>query len=493
MITSGKGARVAAAFLFACLAGLLVALAALSHGPFVPVWRLVGIAVVAHAPYAALLVLAWRGREPRAIAVICAAAALRLALVFGHPVFSDDVYRYAWDGRVVAAGLDPYAHPPGASELAPFRDETFTRINNPDLRTIYPPLAELAFGAIASIRPSVSAFQVAAALADLGIVILVMAIAGRYGRSDRRAASLAGLAYGLNPLVCIETAMSGHLEPLAVLPVAAAVALLLRAREPERMTAAQRIAAAVALAVGCCVKLLPMLLVAPVARRLRVATLLVPAALIGLYAALWSPDLGALRTLDTFARRWEGNAGGFAVIKAVSEKVIGAATGAERPDEMVHVRILDRPARALQGGFFSLHKDGDIDPMRPGAFALEDLALAVAKLVVLAALAAVIVRMCLRRADPLTAALWIFGAFVLLTPVLHPWYVLWILPWAVCRREWAWLAFGAALPLVYLPLDGWWGRGVWEEQAWIPIVEYGVLSASALACHLLRSRLRGPC
>ncbi|MCK9459298.1 MAG: glycosyltransferase 87 family protein [Proteobacteria bacterium] len=488
---SGRGARIVAAALFACLAGLLAALAAASHGSPSPVWRLVAIAIVAHAPYAALIAIAARGREePGAIVVICAAAALRLVLVFGSPVFSDDVYRYAWDGRVVAAGLDPYARPPSDEALAAFRDEGFARINNPELRTIYPPFAQLAFGAIASISPAVTAFRVAAALADLGVVFLVMTIARRIARSDRRAAGLAGIAYGLNPLACIETAMSGHLEPLAVLPVAGAFALLLGADVPARAAAARRIAAGAALAVACCTKLVPLLIVVPLVRRLRAAALIVPLALVAGYAAFWSPDLGAVRTLDTFARRWEGNAGGFALIKSASEGIIGAATGAGRPDEIVHVRFLDRPAAALQGGFFSLHKDGELDPSRPGAFTLSDLALAAAKIIAAALLVGVVVWVCRRRAAPPISALWVFGAFLLLTPVLHPWYLLWILPWAACLRAWPWLAFGAALPLAYLPLDSWWAAGTWDAPAWIPAVEHGVLCAAGLASLLVRERRR---
>jgi alpha-1,6-mannosyltransferase len=324
-------------------------------------------------------------------------------------------------------------------------------------------------------------------------VVLVMAIARRSRPGDRRAAIAAGLAYGLNPLACIETAMSGHLEPLAVLPVLGAVALLAGAEEPRRATAVVRCAAAAALAVGTCLKLLPVLLLAPAARYLRAAALIVPAALIGLYVAFWSPDLGAVRTMDTFARRWEGNAGAFALIKAAAEQAIGAATSAQEPDDMVHVRFLDRPARALQGGFFSLHKDGGFDPARPGAFARADLALVAAKLAVAVLLAAAIVWVCRRRAELSSAALWIFGAFALLTPVLHPWYLLWVLPWAACRNGWPWLAFGAALPLAYLPLDAWWERGAWDAPVWIQFVEYGVLSAAAMAYLLIERRKRRPC
>ena len=89
MVTSGNGARLVAAALFACLAGLLAALAALSHGPPAPVWRFVAIAVAAHAPFAAMLVLASRGFAPRALLVVAAAAALRLILVVGHTTGSD--------------------------------------------------------------------------------------------------------------------------------------------------------------------------------------------------------------------------------------------------------------------------------------------------------------------------------------------------------------------------------------------------------------------
>lgn len=39
------------------------------------------------------------------------------------PRTSTDMFRYAWDGRVQAAGISPYAHPPAAPEPAPLRDD----------------------------------------------------------------------------------------------------------------------------------------------------------------------------------------------------------------------------------------------------------------------------------------------------------------------------------------------------------------------------------
>ena len=86
-------------------------------------------------------------------------------------------------------------------------------------------------------------------------------------------------------------------------------------------------------------------------------------------------------------RRWESNAGLFAVVKNSSAWVIEKTCPPEEGDELVHVPLLDSPARYLQGTFLSLHKDGGFDSERPGAFTVYDLSLAIAKI-----LAAIIVQ-----------------------------------------------------------------------------------------------------
>ena len=39
-----------------------------------------------------------------------------------RPILSSDVYRYVWDGRVEAAGINPYRYVPADPQLAPLRD-----------------------------------------------------------------------------------------------------------------------------------------------------------------------------------------------------------------------------------------------------------------------------------------------------------------------------------------------------------------------------------
>lgn len=69
--------------------------------------------------------------------VIPIALVLRALLLFSEPLLSGDVYRYLSDGRVLAAGHNPYAYTP-----------TDPRINHPEIRSIYPPHAQLLFAAV---------------------------------------------------------------------------------------------------------------------------------------------------------------------------------------------------------------------------------------------------------------------------------------------------------------------------------------------------------
>ena len=47
---------------------------------------------------------------------------LRMLLLFTEPLLSSDIYRYVWDGKVQAAGVNPYLYPPAHETLAYLRD-----------------------------------------------------------------------------------------------------------------------------------------------------------------------------------------------------------------------------------------------------------------------------------------------------------------------------------------------------------------------------------
>ena len=271
--------------------------------------------------------------------------------------------------------------------------------------------------------------------------------------------------------------MSGHLEPLALVPMLAAVLLFTRVKgggdTAKRGRTVVGWLAPPLLGLACATKLAPVLLWPVLGRRDWRFWLLVPAAVLLLYLPFTSAGQDLVETTGTFVRSWEGNAGLFALFKAAAGESIGWMYGVQGADELVHVTWLDSPARALEGTFFTLHQDGGFDPAAPGRFTLNDLSLAAAKLVSGLCLVAVLAVSVWRRLDPLRAALWLFGVLVIVSPIVHPWYFLWVLPFAAARREWPWLILGAALPLAYLPLDEWWASSTWQVPAWVPWVEYG--------------------
>ncbi len=78
--------------------------------------------------------------------LLAVAIIFRMVLIPIHPVGSDDYYRYIWDGKVMSAGINPYRYSPVDQALAQLHSNVLpSRINFADMKTLYPPLAEILF------------------------------------------------------------------------------------------------------------------------------------------------------------------------------------------------------------------------------------------------------------------------------------------------------------------------------------------------------------
>ena len=186
------------------------------------------------------------GRRRLAIGlVIGLAAASRLAAVTGSvPSISSDIYRYGWDAHVQLSGVDPYRYPPKAPQLQGLRQPTWfpgpagcarigdrpgcTTINRPNVRTIYPAVAEAWFDAVGLAHPGPDGprtWQVAGGLVDLATIVLLMRALSGLARDPLDAAW-----YALCPLPVIEFAANGHVDGLALLLLVAALLALRRER-----------------------------------------------------------------------------------------------------------------------------------------------------------------------------------------------------------------------------------------------------------------------
>lgn len=344
------------------------------------------------------------------------ALTLRLVLLPAPPGLSDDFWRYLWDGHVQLSGLNPYRQAPSAPELAPLRTPWHGLVNNPDVPTIYPPGAQLAFLAVAAVSGGVLHLKLLWTACDLAAGWALGRVAAATGRSRPRVLVL----WLWSPLLVVETAWNGHLEALGLLGIALALAFAaspgrraVARAGPLRAGTARAVLAGAALAWAAMVKVAPAAALPVLARRLGLRAAAAFALVCG---ALALPYVGAGAAmgagLATYARHWRFMEGPFALLEA-----------------------------ALPG------------PLAPRAAA--------------GAIVLGVVLLATWRAWPLERALlWIVGAGLLLTPTLHPWYALWILPMAALRGSAPWLLLTALAPLGYVGLGAYRQTGTWPQPLW---------------------------
>jgi hypothetical protein len=215
---------------------------------------------VAFIQSAVYLLAAWiviRARPSNSTLLIAVAFAVifRLSILFAPPYLSDDIYRYVWDGRVQAAGINPYRFIPAAPELAQLRDETiYPKINRRDwAHTIYPPVAQIVFFLTTRISESVTWMKATMLGFELVTIWAVAQLLTLLGRPRQLL-----LLYAWHPLVIWEFAGSGHVDAMAI----AFIALAFLAWQKK-----SNLGAGFTLACATLVKLFPLVLLPAMLKR----------------------------------------------------------------------------------------------------------------------------------------------------------------------------------------------------------------------------------
>lgn len=268
------------------------------------------------AGLAYLLALTRLPRENPSTALLFGfALAFRLILLATPVSLSEDVYRYAWEGHLLAHGVNPYALPVNDPALDAYAIPLRARVAYADLASPYLPAAQVYFAGVAALAPgSVAAFQAAAALLDLAAGVLLLRLLRRVGIADK-----AVLLYLWNPLVMVEFAHGAHVDALLIVCVLAAVWGLLAASPRGRTLSALALAGAV-LVKGWPLLAAPFFVARWGARRALLfgAAVFLPLAVFAAGAGwgLVGPltGRGVFGALRVYAANWEFNSGGYAVL-----------------------------------------------------------------------------------------------------------------------------------------------------------------------------------
>jgi hypothetical protein len=394
-----------------------------------------------------LAILAARSLSASSTAFLLAAGALlRATLLLRAPDLSDDARRYAWDARVASAGISPYAHAPSDPAVSRLAPEEAASMPHAGVRTVYPPAAQAAFRAARMLGEGAFPLKLLFGAADLSIVALLRALGGP-------GAGFAAALYAFHPLPVTESAGAGHVDALGVALLLASLVFLSRSK-PVR--------AGLAFALSVMTKWVSLFAILPLLRRGRVRF---AAAALLTGAALWvAASRGGVTPwggLSDYAQRWEFNSVAYPALETF----------------FARTAIPERAKAAFSDW------DGRQGWMQPafayfydGFFARAALALAAA-----AALAAIAWRV----RDPEKAVFASLAILLLVSPTLHPWYLLWILPFAARARQAAFLYLSFAVVLSYAlvgpnPLPG-------LSRTAIYVLEY-VPFAALLALPILRRR-----
>jgi alpha-1,6-mannosyltransferase len=320
----------------------------------------------------------------------------RLLLLPTPPVLSSDVFRYVWDGRVQAAGENPYLSTPASVATEREKQEPlYQQQNRPFARTIYPPLAELAFRLVHRVAgDTVTAMKALMFLGDLCTLALLLRLLTALELPRSRI-----LLYAWHPLAVVESAGSGHVDALAVPGILLAVLLWQRGRT---------MGPGVALGTATLMKIFPIALLPAFFERRRWRIL------------LWFSAAVGLVYLPFFVQAGPGVLGHLPRFLA-------------DPGEVFNPSIMGILLYA--GRLFTEEPTPWVSWIGRGA------------------LLVLLIRLGrgdgLQRTD-LLAGIWRVGALLtLLTSTLHPWYLLWLLPFLSLQPRPAFVYLSGAVALSY--------------------------------------------
>lgn len=142
----------------------------------------------------------------------------RVMLLPSTPVLSDDVYRFIWDGRLLAEGINPFAQVPSfyinnpTLEVSGLTNELYQLLNSPNNHTIYPPVVQFIFWLSAIIFPdsiynSIVFIRAFHFLAEFGVLYFSILLLKQLKLPARNI-----FLYFLNPLVILELTGNIHAE-----------------------------------------------------------------------------------------------------------------------------------------------------------------------------------------------------------------------------------------------------------------------------------------
>lgn len=359
-------------------------------------------------------------------------------LCFVDPTLSDDIYRFIWDGRLSAAGLDPFLYTPSVlltmeAEMirAGLSVDFYSLLNSPDYYSVYPTVMQWVFEGTARLAGDNIYLHTV-----LIKIILGSSIWGAWyfliGICRLLSISLnISLLFILNPLLLIEVVGNTHFEGLQIFFISLSIYLILKQKY---------IPGAITWGLAAAVKLLPLLLIPVIMRYLGLKKGLAFAAISSLiFTATFMPfmslelieNMGS--SIDLYFRSFEFNASVYYLLRELGYLIKG-------------YNLIAYIGPALSGLFLLIY-------------------------------AGLLVRQPEQNKERMISTiLWALTLYYLMSTTIHPWYLVTPLFFAVILRQWYLIIWTGVIYLSYATYKI---NGVEENHLFIWI-EYTILLLAVL-------------
>jgi hypothetical protein len=328
------------------------------------------------------------------------------------------MYRYLWEGKLQLNGINPYSHPPESSGLEHLRDKFFSGINHKHLSTIYPPLTLMAFAVADYISHSFISMKSLFLLFDVLSIFLLLRFLSVMGKK-----SVNVLIYAWSPLILINFAARGHCDSLQIFLVILAL-YLCAIRKNLRSVISIGLAAMskfvfIIIAPFMILGLMP-------GKRLKYVI-----ALLSVIAILYLPYVGAgkglFSTLFHFGTQYHFNDSAHFLIFCLS-------IGSPLVSKVITVIIFGSVLLLLYKKHLNTH------------FVEQDIN---------------------RNDSIIRYAFLSIGAFLILAPTLHPWYLTWIVPFLCFNKNRAWLVLTGTIVFYYFMNHELFSKMIWYNNEWV--------------------------
>ena len=356
--------------------------------------------------------------------------------------------------------------------------------------TVYPPVAQMLFGLNAVLGGGTVLLRALLLLVEAGGLAAIYAVlrTSRPALDDGLIRRAFGV-YALCPLVFVEIAWSGHVDVLAWMPLVVALLIFARAPGPKGAAWAGALFGVSVAAKFLGLLVLPLVLLArrrtgerswarTVGRRavfVVVACLVIGAA----YLPYRHAGTSLFSGFGTYASSWQGNDGPFRAVASLSEATLKAwapvdsSPRIERTDSELIFRFPQHDETFEKLGWTREWRGRTVPAT---SFTADQLARAVAKAMAALCVGLALLWALLVRRSLAAGALVVLLALFFVAPIVHPWYVAWLVPFAALVRSRAALTFSFTVLAAYLAWLSARQGGPWQVPTWALVVEYGAVA-----------------